>query len=1174
MDNRGNQPLHHASSKNVPLLVAAGADPNARAKDGSTPVHALLEANTFDRNVLEQLIRLGADVNMPDGEGTTPLMLAAQHPEPIALDLVAAAGGRPNTKNYHGEGLLHVMQEQIFLRRIDTIELWSSQGLINVNDQNEAGETALFLSAVRGEEGMANILLEHGADLRIQDTCGMSPLHAVVGCFPVDRQLKDEKTLWTAKLSMLKRFLQAGLDPSRVDQAGNTPLMELAKAAYYNPDWGMGEEENNRHLEAIHMLARAGTPLSKQNTAGQTCLHLSAANIERLCRFSKLRRDYVGKNSPLQAFVKLGLDVNLKDRNGNTPLHAAAGVNRSTGRLAEYHVSTLLAAGSDPGSINNEMKTALHIAAESGQCAAVDILLGFMWSNKARDQQDSFGNTALHYAVRSGKFATVRSLLDACANSSLRNKDRETPLEVAMRYSGDEYCGLSLKSHHSYEIILALQQEETRRSVDHDSDETRSQESTLQHTRTKSVEPLALNQEGKLDVKDVEGRSSAAVALLKASLFRFVKKYGVAKTIMLEAIDGDQHMEEVGRVLCEVVRRWDRKGLDLMMGVWPDLLLKRFNKACLSMASPENGPALHIMALSGWDQMIERFIRPETIDTRGDLNQTLLHYAVLRDCNNLAMLKLLISYGIDVNAKASNQNLPPSCAEVDVGATALHYLARSEYEWQVEGLSFLYQMGGDVNLVDDREETCLQLAISSGGYYKHEMVKTLLEIGADVRTPNGGTVLWTAVESGDIELVRVLLDHGLEIEDGPQNPLYAAIRLQNIEMVKILIGKGAKVDSKPSSCTPEYNNSDLKYESYSYTSILAEALWEIKIKTRADAEMVRDIFNLLLQHGADINETACHQVSLIHWLAYNNGFLDLIIKAGADIERLDSKGQTPLIVACGRPNRVEAQLTGCPHPALSLLAAGADAKVTDESGKNSLHHFLARSSGYGLGLEDGAKIVKALLEAGCPPSTPDNDGWTPLHIALETGRFSLAVMLKSAGADIMVADPMGDNALHHVGRWISRYPFRLPEISLSDPKPFMLRFLNAGIDINGINSEGETPIFRAVEADFTQSHLQLYVDCGANIKARNAKGQGLLHAVAWGFRGGVQRSEVYGIDWFDLSKYERQVLEGADGNVEAAKFKLLMDAGLDPHMQDNLHRTPLDVAAASGLSAILKLFAE
>ena len=48
----------------------------------------------------------------------------------------------------------------------------------------------------------------------------------------------------------------------------------------------------------------------------------------------------------------------------------------------------------------------------------------------------------------------------------------------------------------------------------------------------------------------------------------------------------------------------------------------------------------------------------------------------------------------------------------------------------------------------------------------------------------------------------------------------------------------------------------------------------------------------------------------------------------------------------------------------------------------------------------------------------------------------------------------------------------------------------------------------------------------------------------------------------------------ADGSLQAVSFKTLMSAGLDPYMEDVSHRTPLDMAAASGFEAILRLFVE
>lgn len=515
-DGFGSQPLHVASPEMIPLLVAAGADPDARRNDGQTPLHVRLTTISSDWKGIELLLKAGADVDLQDREGNTPLMLSTNHSGSRTFKLLCSAAANPSTKNSHKEGLLHEMSEGLFLKCISTIKGWLAEGILNVNDQNADGETALFVSTLRGEQEKANVLLECGADLGVNDLRERSLLHAVAASFSHNGS-ETRFPIRTAKVDLLRRFLDAGLDVSAIDVEGNTPLMAVAKAAWSDPYMVLDKAENDYRHEVIDLLAKSGTPLSCKNTAGQTCLHLSASSMDRLCGYSSA----VGKDLPLHSYLKLGLDVDAKDNDGNTPLHAAASVNRSTGCLAEYHVSALLERGANPGILNNEGKTPLHLAAESGQCGSVDILLGSMWSNKARDQQDSSGNTALHCAVNAGKLPTVRSLLDACANHSLTNKNGDTPLDLAKRYSGDEYCGLpELKSHHAYEIILTLQKIEAR-----DNEATyEAYDISLQDACAVDVEICASEEEEEeLDLKELDQSNSQAATRLKRSLFRFVK---------------------------------------------------------------------------------------------------------------------------------------------------------------------------------------------------------------------------------------------------------------------------------------------------------------------------------------------------------------------------------------------------------------------------------------------------------------------------------------------------------------------------------------------------------------------------------------------------------------------------------------------------------------------------
>lgn len=146
--------LHVYSSRRLAIvqqLIAAGADVNAAASDGRTPLHW---ASDFDvPEAVPLLLRAGARVDARDEEGNTPLFSA----RPAAARLLITAGADVRATNREGNVPLHRNHQAALLAP-------------GVNVRNAAGLTPLHYAALSGNTSAIEWLLAQGADPGLRTT--------------------------------------------------------------------------------------------------------------------------------------------------------------------------------------------------------------------------------------------------------------------------------------------------------------------------------------------------------------------------------------------------------------------------------------------------------------------------------------------------------------------------------------------------------------------------------------------------------------------------------------------------------------------------------------------------------------------------------------------------------------------------------------------------------------------------------------------------------------------------------------------------------------------------------------------------------------------------------------------------------------------------------------------
>lgn len=386
------------------------------------------------------------------------------------------------------------------------------------------------------------------------------------------------------------------------------------------------------------------------------------------------------------------------------------------------------------------------------------------------------------------------------------------------------------------------------------------------------------------------------------------------------------------------------------------------------------------------------------------------------------------------------------CRSEDRNGTVDH-LFKAVMDNDVKRVQELLTKGINTNVGNDNNMTPLALAARLG---RKEISALLLEAGADPNVQSkmniylgedGMTPLLWTVKSGDAQTLEWMIEKGGGVNKTSlveDSPLIYASRNGKMDIVELLIENGASLNYKNHftentalveavlaghSHIMEYlldEGADVAYRDKYGTTLLMLAARHGHL-----AEVM-----YFLERGLKINarnekgDTALHlSIGDFTNRLYTQEFL---INSGLSVDAQNEAGITPLM---------EAAYRGYPKSVGLLIRMGADIERVDKEGNTALH-FVAKGFG------NYEAVARELFRKGAECNAKNMEGNTALIIACRKANLSLVSTLLDFGADVNIQNNYG---------WSS-----LMEAAKIGQLPIVKLLIEYGAYLDLINKDGKT----------------------------------------------------------------------------------------------------------------------
>eukprot|EP00833_Pecoramyces_ruminatium_P010071 jgi/Orpsp1_1/1184103/evm.model.c7180000088024.1 len=385
---------------------------NQGENDNTSLIYECINGN---EEKIKYLIEHGADINMKNSDGDTPLIILCKIELENSFALVKYLVDHGANVNIANDDDRKTPLMYACKKNKNLISKYLIEKNADVNYKNKNGETPLIIASKNENEELVEYLINHGANIFEKDVSNNSALSYAIKKINkkiiefLNKSIKENNNYLTYSyknvngIEIIKVINNKNIyDINSLNEEGDTLLIDACK----------NENENE-----IEKLIENGADVNKKNYVGDTPLTISCE---------------IGNQKIIEYLIEKGADMEINNSVGISPINILCKMeNKNSLNILQYLVEKGI-------NLNNKDKNKISPLLMS--CYFTNEIIATYLISKCLNIniQNKNGDSPLIVSCYFNNIVIIKSLIENHADINLKNKNNETPLIVAKRIKNKE----------------------------------------------------------------------------------------------------------------------------------------------------------------------------------------------------------------------------------------------------------------------------------------------------------------------------------------------------------------------------------------------------------------------------------------------------------------------------------------------------------------------------------------------------------------------------------------------------------------------------------------------------------------------------------------------------------------------------------------------------------------